>query len=102
MVTNFRDEDSAELAHALRLLRARHLVFLASVRERALREITSQPLADEAAAVQVATAHLFAQQRRAAFARLAAGHSLMIDAEPDHLGAQLVNQYRAAKTSGAI
>ena len=39
MVTNFRDEDSTELAHALRLLRARHLVFLASVRERALREM---------------------------------------------------------------
>jgi uncharacterized protein (DUF58 family) len=102
MVTNFRDEDSTELAHALRLLRARHLVFLASVRERALREIASQPLANEAAAVQVATAHLFAQQRRAAFGRLAAGHSLMIDAEPDRLGVELVNQYRTAKTSGAI
>jgi hypothetical protein len=28
--------------------------------------------------------------------------SLMIDAEPDRLGVELVNQYRTAKTSGAI
>ena len=34
MITNFRDEDSTELGHALRLLRSRHLVLLASLRER--------------------------------------------------------------------
>jgi uncharacterized protein (DUF58 family) len=102
IVTNFRDEDSAELGQALRLLRTRHLVLLASVRERALREIADQPITDHDSVLQIAAAQLFAQQRRAAFQRLAAGHSLMVDAEPDRLGVALVNQYRTAKTAGVI
>jgi uncharacterized protein (DUF58 family) len=102
IVTNFRDEDSAELGQALRLLRTRHLVLLASVRERALREIADQPITDHDSVLQIAAAQLFAQQRRAAFQRLASGHSLMVDAEPDRLGVALVNQYRTAKTAGVI
>ncbi|HTU62230.1 MAG TPA: DUF58 domain-containing protein, partial [Polyangiales bacterium] len=34
VITNFRDEDSSELSQALKLLRSRHLVLLASLRER--------------------------------------------------------------------
>ena len=102
IVTNFRDEDSAELGQALRLLRTRHLVLLASVRERALREIAEQPITDHDSVLQIAAAQLFAQQRRAAFQRLASGHSLMVDAEPERLGVALVNQYRTAKTAGVI
>ena len=44
VITNFRDEDSAELGHALRLLRSRHLVLLASLRERIVGELMAQPL----------------------------------------------------------
>ena len=44
VITNFRDEDSTELAHALRLLRPRHLVLLASLRERIVGELMAQPL----------------------------------------------------------
>ena len=102
IITNFRDEDSAELSQALRLLHTRHLVLLASVRESTLREIASQPITNDASVLQIATAQLFAQQRRAAFQRLASGHSLMVDAEPDRLGVDLVNQYRTAKTAGVI
>ena len=102
IITNFRDEDSAELGQALRLLRTRHLVLLASVRERALREIAEQPITDHDSILQIAAAELFTQQRRAAFQRLASGHSLMVDAEPDLLGMALVNQYRTAKASGVI
>jgi uncharacterized protein (DUF58 family) len=102
ILTNFRDEDSAELGQALRLLRTRHLVMLASVRERALREIAEQPITDHNSVLQIAAAQLFAQQRRSAFQRLASGHSLMVDAEPERLGVALVNQYRTAKTAGVI
>ncbi len=44
IVTNFRDEDSSELRHALRLLRSRHLVLLASLKEKVVRELITQPL----------------------------------------------------------
>ena len=102
LVTNFRDEDSTELAHALRLLRSRHLVLLASLRERVVREMIDQPLATGAAAIEVASAHLYEQSRRDAFNRLAARDVLMVDAEPQLLGVQLVNRYHAVKRAGLI
>ena len=49
VITNFRDEDGSELGLALKLLRQRHLVLLASVRERIVGELI------DAAAVRRAT-----------------------------------------------
>jgi len=102
VLTNFRDEDSAELAPALRLLRTRHLVLLASLRERVLRELAEQPLTGDAKAIEIAGAHLFTQTRRDAFARLAVRDGLLIDVEPAQLPAQLVNRYRAVKRAGLL
>jgi uncharacterized protein (DUF58 family) len=102
VLTNFRDEDSAEIEPALRLLRTRHLVILASLRERVLRELTQQPLTHEAAAIEVAGAHLFNQSRQDAFKRLATRDGLLLDVEPDQLPAQLVSRYRAVKRTGLL
>jgi uncharacterized protein (DUF58 family) len=102
IITNFRDEDSTELGNALRLLRTRHLVLLASLREGVTRELASQPLTSTDAAVEIASAHLFEQSRRDAFNRLAAHDALMVDAEPERLGVELVNRYQAAKGAGLI
>jgi uncharacterized protein (DUF58 family) len=102
VVTNFRDEDSSELGHALRLLRSRHLVLLASLRERIVRELVTQPLASGEVALEIASAHLYEQARRDAFNRLAAHDALMVDAEPERLGIELVNRYHAVKRAGLI
>jgi uncharacterized protein (DUF58 family) len=102
VITNFRDEDSNELAHALRLLRSRHLVLLASLRERVVRELITQPLSSGEAAVEIASAHLYEQSRRDAFNRLAARDALMVDAEPERLGIELVNRYNSVKRAGLI
>jgi len=102
VITNFRDEDGSELAQALRLLRTRHLVLLASLRERVVRDLMMQPVTSPQAALEVGSAHLYAQARTAAFNRLAARDALMVDAEPQQLGVELVNRYRAAKRAGLI
>jgi len=102
VITNFRDEDSTELRHALRLLRSRHLVLLASVRERIVDELMGQPLTSGDAALEVASAHLYEQSRRDAFNRLATGEGLMVDAPPEYLGIALVNRYHALKRAGRI
>ncbi len=102
VITNFRDEDSTELAHALRLLRRRHLVLLASLRERVVGELMRQPLTGGDAAIDVAAAHLYEQSRRDAFNRLATRDALMADAEPERLGVELVNRYHAVKRAGLI
>ncbi len=97
VLTNFREEDSAELGPALKLLRTRHLVLLASLRERALREVAEQPLTVERDAIEVAGAHLFAQARDDAFRRLAARDAYLLDVEPEQVAVELVNRYRAVK-----
>ena len=102
IITNFRDEDSSELRHALRLLRRRHLVLLASLREQVVGELIAQPLASGDAAIDVASAHLYEQSRRDAFHRLATRDALMVDAEPERLGVGLVNRYHAIKRAGLI
>ena len=102
VITNFRDEDSTELSQALRLLRSRHLVLLASLRERIVGELMAQPLVSGDATIDVASAHLYEQSRRDAFNRLAARDALMVDAEPERLGVELVNRYHALKRAGTI
>jgi uncharacterized protein (DUF58 family) len=102
VITNFRDEDSTELAHALRLLRRRHLVLLASLRERIVGELIGQPLTGADVSLDIAAAHLYEQARRDAFNRLATRDALMADAEPDRLGVELVNRYHAVKRAGLI
>ena len=97
VLTNFREEDGAELGPALKLLRTRHLVLLASLRERALREVAEQPLRVDRDASEVAGAPLFAQARDDAFRRLAARDAYLHDVEPEHVAVELVNRYRAAK-----
>jgi uncharacterized protein (DUF58 family) len=102
IVTNFRDEDADELAQALRLLRSRHLVMLASLRERIVDELIAQPVTHGDAVLDIASAHMYEQSRRDAFNRLAARDALMVDAAPERLGIELVNRYHAAKRAGMI
>jgi uncharacterized protein (DUF58 family) len=101
VITNFRDEDSDELGQALRLLRSRHLVLLASLRERIVGELITQQIRGNAI-LDIASAHMYEQSRRTAFSRLAARDALMVDAEPERLGIELVNRYHAAKRAGMI
>ena len=102
VLTNLRDEDSDELLPALKLLRTRHLVLLASLRETVLRTLMEQPLKQGEQAVTVAGAHLFEQARRDAFARLAARDALLLDVEPQGLAPALVNRYHAIKRAGLL
>ncbi len=101
-ITNFRDEDTGELEQALRLLRSRHLVLTASLRERAVGELIAQPISTVESALDVASAHLYEQGRRTAFNQVAARDALMVDAEPQRLGVELVNRYQAVKKAGMI
>ncbi|MGJ7505050.1 DUF58 domain-containing protein [Variovorax sp. ZT5P49] len=102
VLTNFRDEDAAELRPAIKLLRRKHLVLVASLRERVLGRIASQPLVHARDAVDVAAAHLFEQSRRDAFARVVGNDPLSVDVEPADLAVALVNRYHAVKRAGLL
>ena len=102
MLTNFRGEDAAELRPALQLLRQRHLVMVASLRETVLASIASQPLVHANDAAEVAAAHRFAQQRSDAFLRTTGNDPLSVDIEPARLPVALVNRYHAVKRAGLL
>jgi uncharacterized protein (DUF58 family) len=102
LITNCRDEDAAELAAALALLRSRHLVVLANLREQIVGRIAAQPLIEAQSGLEVAAAHEYAQVREQMLRRFAASGALTIDCEPERLGVELVNRYTALKRSGAI
>lgn len=106
LITNFRDEDSHEFSQAVSLLRTRHLVLTASLRERVVRELASQPIehssSDNDPPLEIASAHLYEQSRRDALNRMTAHHSLVVDAEPERLGIELTNRYQRLKRAGAI
>ena len=106
LITNFRDEDSHEFSQAVSLLRTRHLVLTASLRERVVRELASQPIEHSSSSndppLEIASAHLYEQSRRDALNRMTAHHSLVGDAEPERLGIELTNRYQGLKRAGAI
>jgi uncharacterized protein (DUF58 family) len=102
VLTNFRDEDAAELTPALKLMRTRHLVLVASLRERVMRELSAQAMTQDQHAIEVAGAHLFSQARSDAFQRVVGRDALSVDVEPAQLAVSLVNRYHAVKRSGLL
>jgi uncharacterized protein (DUF58 family) len=102
LITNCRDEDAAELGAALGLLRSRHLVVLANLREQIVGRIAVQPLSRPISVLEVAAALEYEQRRRDMHRRLAMGGAVLIDCEPRALGVELVNRYNVLKRTAAI
>ena len=93
LLTNLRDEDEAELMSALRVLRSKHLVVLASLRESALEEMTRREVTDFDAALAVAAGHVHLEERERAFAALTCRGIPTLDVPPARLPIALVNAY---------
>jgi len=102
LITNCRNEDAAELGAALQLLRTRHLVVLANLREQVVAGIEAQALVTEDGALEVAAALQYNQARSDFLRRLAQSGVVLIDCEPRQLGVELVNRYTILKGAGSI
>jgi uncharacterized protein (DUF58 family) len=102
MITNSRNEDAPQLGAALALLRTRHIVILANLREEVVALIEEQALTNPESALECAAALEYAHARDRLLKRLANNGVRTIDCEPRRLGVELVNRYRALKRSGSI
>ncbi len=102
MITNSRNEDAPQLEAALALLRTRHIVILANLREEVVALIGEQDLATPESVLECAAALEYAHARDRLLERLAISGVQAIDCEPRRLGVELVNHYRALKRSGSI
>ena len=102
LVTNLRDEEDDTLLPALRLLRARHLVLLANLREQSLERALEDPVTDFDSALLHGAVHDYLDQRRKSFERIHAQGVLSLDVLPEQLSVTLVNRYLALKRGGAL
>lgn len=102
VVSNLRDEDHEELLAAARLLGRRHLVLVASMKERALSRALEAPVRDLDSALTTAATHQYLLARRTAHERLRKSGVLALDAEPQQLAVALVNGYLDVKRAGVL
>jgi len=102
ILTNLRDEDDSTLLPALGLLRTRHLVVLASLREAILSRALSARVDTFERAVTHAAAADYLADRERSFRRLDAAGVVTLDVEPQSLAISLVNRYLELKRAGRL
>ena len=102
LVTNLRDEDDETLLPALKLLRTRHLVVLASLRESIISRALSARVDSFDRAVTHAAAADYLAARERAFRRIGASGAVCLDVEPERLAISLVNRYLELKREGRL
>ena len=101
-LTNIREEDSEDLRVATNLLRRRHLVMLASLRERALDERLQKPVNGFEDALAVAATSQYLEQRRESQNLLRAKGVFVEDCLSDDLPAAITSRYLAIKRAGML
>lgn len=102
ILSNLRDEDDDTLAPALALLRQRHLVLFASLREPSLDAALARPVSGLGSALTHAAAVDYMQQRAATLRRIEHRGGMVLDVPPERLPIALVNRYLDIKRTGRL
>ncbi|AWH34836.1 MULTISPECIES: DUF58 domain-containing protein [Stenotrophomonas] len=102
LVSNVRDEDIEDLLAAVRLLQRRHLVCVASLRERELEAVLDGEVNTLEEAAQAGATALYLQQRAQAHDALRAEKVMVLDVTADALPAALVERYLSVKREGLL
>ncbi len=102
MVSNLRDEDAEGLLPALTLLRRRHLVLFANLREGVIEQTLNQPVNDINDAMTYAVAASYRNDRDLMTRRMQAQGVRLVDVEPPQLPVTLVNRYLDLKQAGQL
>ncbi len=102
LLTNLRDEDLDDLLPAVHLLRKKHLVLVASMREQAIDNALEKPLDTTDDVLTHAALTHYMKQREASLERIRAAGIRCLDVSPAHLSVQLINQYLDIKRSGIL
>jgi len=102
LVTNLRDEDIDDVLASVRLLQRRHVVVVASLRERALDEVLDTPVESLKDAIGAGATARYLAQRHAAHNRLRQHHVSVLDVTAEQLSGALVEHYLAIKRAGVL
>jgi len=101
LMTNLREED-ADLLPALRLLRQRHVVVLANLRERVLDETLQARPRGFKDALRLASTYDYLAARKHHQAQCMSVANAVLDCTPEQLPSQVVNAYWQIKRSGKL
>ena len=102
LVTNLRDEDMDDVLAAAQLLRRRHVVCVASLREAALDAALVREVDDLPGALTAAATAQYLERRAAAHEALRSHGVRVLDVTCGALPAALVDTYLAVKRSGSL
>ncbi|MDH5786373.1 MAG: DUF58 domain-containing protein [Chromatiales bacterium] len=102
LITNTRDEDSDDLGAAIRLLRQRHLVVVADLREEIIDLAQQQEVTDFPSALRFHGVHDYLQSRERSHEQLRHLGALTLDLLARQLPIALVNEYQMIKASGRL
>ncbi|MEZ5537788.1 MAG: DUF58 domain-containing protein [Thiolinea sp.] len=102
VLSNLRDEDTDELLPALHLLRKRHLLLFASMREQALDQQLEAPVDNLEDALQFAATEQYLAMRQQTLEKIRASGVLSLDVPPAQLSTGLINSYLDIKRSGML
>jgi len=102
LLTNLRGEDASDLIPAAELLRLRHLVVLASLRESGVDALDQQPVDDLQSALRLGAASCYREERDQILQKLTASRILTIDEPAQNLPVALANRYLEIKARGEL
>ena len=102
LLTNVRREDVESLLPGVALLRHRHLVLVANLREESIERALREEVRNFAEALRVFGAWHHGLERARVQQTLRQASVFALDAEPSRLHAQLINSYFEIKRSGAL
>jgi uncharacterized protein (DUF58 family) len=102
LLTNLRGEDAEDVLAAVQTLRQRHLVILATLRERSAEELRIKPVESFDDALRFTAGQLYLEERRALVERVRAAGAVVVDTVAGELPVALANAYLQVKQSGRL
>ncbi|WP_062061285.1 DUF58 domain-containing protein [Cellvibrio sp. OA-2007] len=102
LVTNSRDEDNSELLLAVNLLKKRHLVMVANIREQILDQLSDTPVRTFDDSLNYAGVRRFLHERQESHRKLIASGVYAIDCTANELAVRISNAYLEIKSAGVL
>lgn len=102
VVTNTRDEESDELAMAVSLMRKRHVVLVANIRENILKDLQDAEVESFDSALDYLAVSDYMQVRQQAQNEIRNQGVYAIDCQPKELAVKVANSYIEIKRAGVL
>ena len=102
LLTNLYEQADDELIEAVSLLRKRHVVLVASLKEAVTDQLVARQIGGFDDALSVAAGHEYLRHRESTHRDLSGRGVMLLDVQPADLSVQLVNKYLAIKRSGVL